>query len=345
MESQKPLKILVTGASGFIGSHLVPRLVEAGHSVRTMGRSNSTPKQFQHLPLEHKRGDVTNPEQVMDAVKGCDVVYHLAGLVSYKKRDQQRQYAVNVLGTRNVMEACLKEKVKRVIHTSSVAAMGIPEGPEWGDEEFEYNLYGLGLSYCDTKHEAELEAMNFWKEGLPVLMLNPGIIFGEGDSHPHHHVIFGAMAKGWMVGVPPGGVPFSDINDVVNAHVNALTQGDTGERYVLVSANLTMKEAGTIFAKVFGSRAPMLELPGSFLVGLGTLIENTFPLFGLTPALSRQVAWLSQHKIFFSSKKAEQELGFVATPFAETIKRTSPYYLGKKTPPSNKKKVGSSVGV
>ena len=332
MEAQSPLKILVTGASGFIGTSLVPKLVAGGHHVRTMGRSNSVPKAFQNLTLEHKRGDVTNPEHVQEAVSGCEVVYHLAGLVSYKKRDMARQYAVNVLGTRNILDACLRNNIKRVIHTSSVAAMGIPKEGELGDEEFEYNLHGLGLSYCDTKHEAELEVNSFVRQGLPVIMLNPGIIFGEGDTHPHHHVIFGAMAKGWALGVPPGGVPFSDINDVVDAHVNALDQGRTGERYVLVSANLTMREAGTIFSKVFGTRAPVLEIPGPIIVGLGTLVEATFPLLGLTPALSRQVAWLSQHKIFFSSKKAEEELDFHPTPFSETIKRTSPYYLKKAKP-------------
>jgi dihydroflavonol-4-reductase len=331
MEAQGPLKILVTGASGFIGTSLVPKLVALGHKVRTMGRSSSCPKAFQGLALEHTRGDVTNPEQVQDAVAGCDVVYHLAGLVSYKKRDLNRQYAVNVLGTRNVLDACLRNNVKRVIHTSSVAAMGIPEEGQIADEEFEYNLHGLGLSYCDTKHEAELEVNSFVRQGLPVIMLNPGIIFGEGDTHPHHHVIFGAMAKGWAIGVPPGGVPFSDINDVVDAHINALTQGRTGERYVLVSANLTMREAGTIFSKIFGTRAPMLEIPGPMLVALGTAVETIFPLFGLNPALSRQVAWLSQHKIFFSSKKAEEDLNFHATPFSETIKRTTPYYLGKSS--------------
>ena len=342
MEAERPLKILVTGASGFIGTTLVPKLVAKGHQVRTMGRSSGSPRAFQGLNLEHKRGDVTNPEHVQEAVAGCDVVYHLAGLVSYKKRDLNRQYAVNVLGTRNIMEACLRNNIKRVIHTSSVAAMGIPKEGEIGDEEFEYNLHGLGLSYCDTKHEAELEVNSFVRQGLPVITLNPGIIFGEGDTHPHHHVIFGAMAKGWALGVPPGGVPFSDINDVVDAHINALSQGRTGERYVLVSANLTMREAGTIFSKVFGTRAPVLEIPGPLLVGLGTFVEAIFPLLGLTPALSRQVAWLSQHKIFFSSKKAEEELAFHATPFSETIKRTSPYYLGKSKN-GNKDDVRTSV--
>lgn len=338
------LKILVTGASGFIGSKLVPRLVELGHDVRTMGRGSSTPRSLAGLPVEHFRGDVTNPEHAVQAVEGCDAVYHLAGLVSYRKKDLNRVYAVNVLGTRNIMNACLRAGVKRVIHTSSVAAMGIPEPGTTGDESIAYNLSGLGLSYCDTKNEAELEVHDAYKKGLNVLMLNPGIIFGEDDTHPHHHVIFGAMSRGSLLGVPPGGVPFSDIVDVVDAHINALTMGRTGERYVLVSANLSMKEAGTIFARVFNTKPPLLELPGSLVVFVGQLSETVLPIFGLTPSLTRQVAWLSQHKIFFSSKKAEEELEFKATPFEETIRRTTPYYLGKKDS-KGEQQIGTSASV
>ncbi|MBX9694827.1 MAG: SDR family NAD(P)-dependent oxidoreductase, partial [Cyanobacteria bacterium] len=121
-------KVLVTGASGFIGTNLVSRLVELeGMSVRTFGRSGALPKRLRELPIEHFSGDVTNQESIAKAVEGCDVVFHLAGLVSYKKKDATRQFGVNVAGTRNVMEAALKAGVKRVIHTSSIAAMGIPQ--------------------------------------------------------------------------------------------------------------------------------------------------------------------------------------------------------------------------
>jgi len=323
------LKILVTGASGFIGQNLVPRLVEIGHEVRTFGRASAPPKLLAALKIEHARGDVTNPEQVLAAVKGCDMVFHLAGLVSYRKKDLARQYAVNVLGTRHVMNACLKEKVSRVIHTSSVAALGIPRRGEIGSEEIEYNLKGLGLTYCDTKHEAELEVSKFYSQGLNVVTLNPGIIFGEGDTHPHHHAIFAAMSKGWMIGVPPGGVTFSDIHDVVAAYLSCLTKGRAGQRYVIVSANLSFQEAAIILAKLNGARPPLFKVPGSLLVSLGILAEDFLPAFGVRPPLTRQAAWLSQHEIFFSSAKASAELDFQPTPFEDTVRRTAPYYLGK----------------
>lgn len=322
-----PKKILVTGASGFLGSHLTRKLVAQGFAVRTLGRSSTKPKILQDLDVEHRSGDVTNIEQLSSAVDGCDVVFHLAGLVSYRDADQPRQIGVNVLGTRNIMESSIKHGVKRVIHTSSVAAMGIPTAGTLGDESIEYNLAGQGLNYCDTKYAAELEVKEAYKAGLNVLILNPGIVFGEGDTHPHHHTIFAALAKGSLVGVPPGGVPFSDINDVVDAHINAITMGRAGERYVLVSANLTMAEAAEIFARLAGTKPPLLTIPGPLVAFLGTACEWWFNKRHKIPPLTRQVAWLSQHKIFFSSKKAEQELNFKATPFEDTIRRTADYYL------------------
>ncbi len=330
-EKQEIKKILVTGASGFIGSNLVLRLVEEGYSVRTFGRSGTPAKRLRDLPIEHVSGDVTNVESITSAVEGCDVVFHLAGLVSYKKRDVHRQYGVNVVGTRNVMEAAFKAEVKRVIHTSSVAAMGIPKEGEIGNEELMYNLGGLGLNYCDSKYAAEQEVKLLVKRGLPVIILAPGITFGEGDKHPHHHAIFTALAKGALIGVPKGGVTFSDINDVVDAHIKAMTMGRPGERYCLTSVNLTYKQAAEVFAKVQKVRPPLFEIPGPFLLGLSSFAETVLPLFGMESPVSRQAAWLAQHKIFFSNEKAVAELDFKPTPFEDTIRRVAPYYLYPKS--------------
>jgi dihydroflavonol-4-reductase len=319
------MRILVTGASGFIGSKLVPQLVGMGHQVRTFGRN--TPQRFQSLQVEHFTGDVTDFSAVSNAVAGCEVVFHLAGLVSYRKSDTEKQHAINVLGSKNVMQACLDNGVRRVIHTSSIAGMGIPEPGTVGDESIKYNLEGRGLNYCDSKYESEQAVLDYARKGLPVLVLSPGIIFGEGDTHPHHKAIFLAMSKGWLVGWPPGGVTFCDIDDVVQAHVNAMTLGRVGERYVLGSANLTFREAAGVLSSTLGSKPPAFEIPGWVLEGLGSFCECVFPVFGKSPALTKQVAWLSQQNIFFSNRKAMDELGVSATPFEQTVKRTAPYYL------------------
>jgi len=322
-------RILVTGASGFIGSHLVPRLVQAGHIVSTLGRASGQSKQFNELGVKHYSGDVTNLEQVLEACTDKDVVFHMAGLVSYRSSDLPRQRAVNVDGTRNVMRACLLKNVGRVIHTSSIAAFGIPPEGTTADETFKYNLAGLGLSYCDTKHEAEEVVAEYFAAGLNVLLLCPGIIFGEGDTHPHHHVIFKSLSKGFLLGVPAGGTPYSDIVDIVDAHVKAIDLGRAGERYSLVSANLSYKEAAQLFAKIYSRRPPLMVLPKFIVVFAGTMAERYLPMLNIKSALTWQVAYLSNYKIFFDCKKAQTELQFTPTPFATTIKRTASYYLAE----------------
>jgi len=321
-------RILVTGASGFIGSHLVPKLTQAGHLVSTLGRASGQSKQFTDLGVKHYSGDVTNYEQVLSAVENKDVVFHMAGLVSYRSTDLSRQRAVNVDGTRNLMKACLIKNVPRVIHTSSIAAFGIPPEGTTADESFVYNLEGLGLTYCDTKHEAELVVAEYFAQGLNVVMLCPGIIFGEGDTHPHHHVIFKSLSKGFMLGVPAGGTPYSDIVDVVDAHLKAIDLGKAGERYSLVSANLTYKDAGKLFAEIYHCRPPLVVLPKFLVEFAGKIAEDFLPRLHIKSALTWQVAYLSNYKIFFNCKKAQEDLQFTPTAFATTIKRTASYYLG-----------------
>jgi dihydroflavonol-4-reductase len=321
------LKVLVTGASGFFGHSLVPALVRASHGVVTFGRSETIP-QFASLSVEHRRGDLADIDGMTNAFRNVDAVIHMAGLVSYRKDDLQKLITTNVTGTGNVMEAAGRAGVGRVIHMSSIAGMGIPPEGEIGTEELPYNLADRGLHYCDTKHQSEVVALSYSKRGLPVIALSPGITFGEGDTHPHHLAIFKSMQKGGQIGYPRGGVMFSDIQDVVRTTINALTMGRPGENYVVGSANLTFRQASAELSKVIGGKVPYFPIPGAVSELAGISCEAVFPLLGLTPKLTWQVAWLSRHKIFFSSDKAARELGHQQTPFPETIKRTAPHYLG-----------------
>lgn len=324
------MDILVTGASGFIGSRLVERLIEEGHTVSTFGRHPANEEQLALKINAHFQGDICQPGALAPAVKGKDVVYHLAGLVSYRRADCDKLFAVNVQGARNVMQSCLEAGVSRVIHLGSIAGMGIPKESELGNEDIEYNLKGLGLYYCDSKYEGEKEVFKFVSKGLPVLSLNPGITLGKGDTHPHHHTIFRSLAGGWLLGYPSGGVMFSDLEDVVDSCLSALTKGQIGQRYVLGSANMTFHDAACLMAEIASGRKPIFQIPGWLSEGAGVLCESIFPLFGKKPVLSWQVAWLSQREIFFSSDKANKELGHKQTSFADTLKRTMPFYLQKE---------------
>ncbi len=325
-------EVLVTGASGFLGTRLCQRLCELDFELRTFSRQEKPPEKIQDLPAKHFQGDLCDPDSLKKAVTGADAVLHLAGLVSYRASDYDLLYKTNVLGTRNIMKECLDAGVERVINMGSIAGMGIPCPGSIGNEEIEYNLKGHGLHYCDTKYEAEQEAMRFAKQGLNVLSLNPGITFGEGDTHPHHHTIFRSMLSGWFVGYPAGGVMFSDIEDVVAACISSLTKGEAGQRYVIGSENLSFKDAGEMLARVLNGRKPCFQIPGWLSEAAGVFCESVFPAFKKKPALTWQVAWLSQQNIFFSSDKAIKELGYKQTPFEDTLKRTASYYLGKEAP-------------
>ena len=323
--------VVVTGASGFLGSRLVERLHEVGFAVRTMGRNPQT-QRLEKLGVEHVRADISDPDSLVPAFAGAGAVFHLAGLVSYRKTDYDLLYKTNVIGTRNVMKACMDAGVERVIHMGSIAGMGVPKPGEIATEELEYNLKGHGLYYCDTKYEGSQEVKRFAKQGLPVLELCPGITFGEGDTHPHHHTIFRSMASGLFLGYPAGGVMFSDIEDVAGACMSSLVHGEVGQTYVIGSANVTFREAGEALARVLNGKPPFFQIPGPLIEALGMACEATFPLFGAKPKLTWQVAWLSQRNIFFSSEKAVRELGLHQTPFEETLRRTAPYYLNQELP-------------
>lgn len=299
-----------------------------GLEVKTFGRQSQAPASLKALGVRHCQGDLSDYDSIARALADSAAVFHLAGLVSYKRKDYDLLYKTNVLGTRNVMKACLDAGIERVIHMGSIAGMGIPKPGTLGDESIEYNLKGHGLHYCDTKYEGEQEALRFARQGLPLIVLNPGITFGEGDSHAHHHAIFRLMRSGWLLGYPSGGVMFTDIEDLVEVCLRALSRGEPGERYVVGSANMSYKAASEALAKVLGGKTPKFKIPGWATESAGVFCETVFPLLGKKAPLSWQVGWLSQHEIFYSSQKAVNDLGLHQTDFEETIRRTAPYYLG-----------------
>jgi dihydroflavonol-4-reductase len=322
------LKVLVTGASGFFGGSLIPALLGASYEVVTFGRSASI-ERFDSLGVTHRRGDLLDSDSLDPALRGIDVLIHMAGLVSYRRHDLEKLKRANVVGTMKIMESALNAGVGRVIHMSSIAGMGIPPEGTFGTEEISYNLSGRGLHYCDSKHESESAALQFFQKGLPVISLNPGITFGEGDTHPHHQAIFRSMQRGGQIGYPKGGVMFSDIQDVVRTTINAIKTGRPGQRYVVGSANLTFREASCVLSKVIGGREPIFPIPGALSELAGVCSETLLPMFGRVPKLTWQIAWLSQRKIFFAWQKAEKELDHRPTSFEETIRRTAPYYLAQ----------------
>lgn len=309
--------ILVTGATGFLGSALTRRLVQDGRRVRIFRRGASWHDLLSGLGCEEALGDLTDRDAVSRAVAGCGTVFHCAALIQYWDDCNARQTAINVDGTRFVAEACLRHGVTRLVHVSSVAAIGYHVRGEPVDETAKYNLGPLHINYCDTKYAAEKVVQEFVRAGLDAVIINPATIYGPGDARRARYV------KG-LAGpcTAAGGMAVVDVGDVVEGAIRAWQRGTAGARYILSAENLTYREIGRIFAQHFGWRGPRVVLPvwairavAAVSAPIGKLLRQRW---SLTPTMARAAAI----PFAFDNAKARRELGMTFTPFAESARRT-----------------------
>ncbi len=317
---------LITGATGFIGSRLAAALVERGEKVRVLRREGSRVEALAGLPVEHCIGDILDAASLARAVAGCEVVYHVAAVATYWRTTPETVYRVNVEGTRNVMAACLRGSVPRVVHTSSVAAIGIPSGDAPGTEETPFDKISVAWPYADSKRLAEAEVRDAVAQGLPAVIVNPAVVIGAGD----HNLVSGSMivqmAQHPIPAAPPGGVCMADVDAVVQGHLLAAQLGRAGERYILGGENLTYREAAKIMAQVVGRSAPRRVIPEWLLEPTADAVDLFNRMTGRPPILDGQQVRLSGYHIFFSSDKAVHELGYPMLPFAAAAEKAYWWY-------------------
>ncbi len=310
-------RILITGATGFLGSALARRLVVAGHRVRILRRESSLLAALAGVEYETAIGDLRDAVAVSRAVRGCEIVFHSAALIQYWDHRNALQRAINVEGTRHVVDACLQHGVQRLIHVSSVAAVGYAPNATPIDETAAYNLAPFRLNYADTKHDAELLVRAGIARGLDAVIINPGTIYGPGDRRRAAYIR--GLASPFT---SSGGMSIVDVDDVVEGAIRAWQRGKTGERYLLTAENILFRDLGRIFAQHLHRTGPRIIVPSSVIrvcAALLTPIGRLRPeAWSLTPAMAR-VAHLT---FFYSSAKAQRELGMVFRPVAETIART-----------------------
>jgi dihydroflavonol-4-reductase len=286
METYYLMRILVTGASGFIGSHLSRALLAAGHQVRALLRPTSDTSLIDDLELEIHIGDLDDAESLIAASRRIEVIYHCGAYVG-GWRDRERMINSHIQGTENVLHAAKSCGVRRVIYTSSVAALGIPEHPTPGsaetipfmDETHRWNLDKATWPYGYAKDQAEARVRHAAEEGLEGIILNPSAVFGPGDKNMVSSAIVYYMARGWIPPVPPGGINVVHIDDVVRGHLAALEVGTSGERYILGGENLTLKEILHTIASVVGRKPPRWAISAARLesfAGLADFLHRTF---------------------------------------------------------------------
>ena len=325
---------LVTGATGLVGSHLTRRLVERGDSVRALVREQSPLGEISGLEIEVVHGDVLDRRSVRRAMRGVQRVFHAAGLTSLRA-SADTTFAVNVGGTRIVLEEALRAGVARVVHTSSVAAVGPALRGSTADEGQVFRAGRFGLPDVNAKHEGELEAMRMAAHGLPVVVVNPAHVFGAGDRHRSSTELVRRFLCGQIPAYVDGALNVVDADDVARGHLLADERGVVGERYILGNRNFTLDRLFADLARLSGVEPPALKLPLAAALAIARAAE----LAPGRPAVTTIEVRASSLWWAFRSTKAKRELGWLPAHHEDTLQTTIDWY--REYAPANLKAPGA----
>ncbi|MEZ0229118.1 MAG: NAD-dependent epimerase/dehydratase family protein [Planctomycetota bacterium] len=322
------MKVLVTGATGFVGSEIARELVRQGHQVRVLVRKTSKLDGLKDVPHERVEGDILDRASLDRALEGMEALIHAAANVSARIRDAALIDRVNVEGTRTVLDAAAARPGLRVVYTSSVATIGATETPSLQTESSPWRS-GDGYQYIDAKRRAEEFVLQHAQRGLDVVILNPGMVLGPGDIYLGSTRVVLEFLKGRLGWITDGGISFCDVRDVAKAHVAALTKGKRGERYIVASMNQTLYDALATIARLSGKR-PARRAPWA-LVWLAASFSELLSVFRehSLEELNRPVARYSRLFNWTDSAKASRELGYSIRPFEDSVRDTIQDFLAR----------------
>ncbi len=314
-------KVLVTGATGFVGANVVRALLAHGEDVRALVRPGSDRRNLAELPVEIAEGDLRDAAAVRRAVKGCGRVYHVGADYRFWARDPRELYDSNVRGTNHVLEACLALGVERVVHTSTVGTIGLAALPGRCDETTPLAPGQLASHYKRSKLEAERAALTYAGMGLSVVVVNPTAPFGPWDVKPTPTgKILVDFARGRLPAFVDTGLNVVHVRDVAEGHWLAAERGRVGERYILGNRNMTLREILSALAEIRGCRAPRLRLPyaAAWTAGaLSTAFANL--ITRRPPAIPLEAVRASRHHVFVDASRAVRELGLPQTPVRDAF--------------------------
>lgn len=328
------MRVLVTGASGFLGSWIARELEGRGHALRLLLREGSPTDNLEGLAAERVRGDVLDAGSVRAALAGCDAVVHAAGVVHFQPFDLERLFAVNVRGVQVVLGEALAAGVKRAVLTSSTAALGGRARPEPLDEGSPSNAEALGIHYLASKWRGEQAGLAIAARGLPLVVARPSFVLGPGDVHRSSAGLVLAVARQDYPAFVRGGVSFCDVRDVARGHAAALERGRTGEAYVLGGHDLELEEFMRRTASLAGVPPPR-RVPYPVAWPVVAASEAFDRLRGRRPKQTRQLLRSGSLYTFARSDKAEAELGYRRRPFEETLRDTLVWFLRRGSLPAS----------
>jgi dihydroflavonol-4-reductase len=322
------MKALVTGGTGFVGSHLVRCLLERNWEVRCLVRPSSRLDNLTGLPVEFATGDLRDVESIKQAVRGTNIVYHCAADYRLWCADPREMYESNVNGSRNVMQAAFDERIERVVYTSTVGALGLNNDGTPADEETPVSLDDMIGHYKRSKFLAEAEVRSWAARGLAVVIVNPSTPVGELDIKPTPTgKIIVDFLKGKMFGYVDTGMNLIDVRDCAEGHILAAERGRAGERYILGGTNLTLKEMFDALARVTNIPSPRMQVP-HWVAETYARLENFWAInvARREPDVPVESVKMSRHRMWFDASKAASELGLSQHPIENALSRAVEWF-------------------
>lgn len=314
--------ILITGASGFVGSAVLRKLIGRGHEVRALVRPSSERRNLEGLPVDIVEGDLMAPETLKPALKGCKGVFHVAADYRLWAPDPSGMFAANVDGTRAIMAAALEGGVERIVYTSSVATLGLLPGGQPADEDTPVRFEDMIGPYKQSKFLAEAEVRALVEtEKLPVVIVNPSTPIGPRDIKPTPtgRMIVEA-ASGRMPAYVDTGLNVVHVDDVAEGHLLAFEKGEVGERYILGGENLSLNEILSTIAGITDGKAPRWRIPHGLVLPLAYGAEAWTRLTGGSePFVTVDGLRMARKKMFFSHRKASRALGYAPRPAIDAL--------------------------
>jgi dihydroflavonol-4-reductase len=322
------MRVFLTGATGFLGSHVAQVLAEQGADLRLLVRTTSNLKNLEGLKAETATGDLRDPASLEKAMSGCEVVFHVAADYRLWVRDPNEMYRSNVEGTRAILNAARKNAVRCVVYTSSVATMGFTGNGRPADEESPVSLADMIGHYKRSKFIAEQVALEAGRSGLRVVTVNPTTPVGEQDVKPTPtgRIVVDFLKRKFPAYVETG-LNLVDVRECARGHIAALEKGKSGERYILGGENLTLKQILDKLGAISGLPSPNVKLP-YFVAYVAGAVDQTFSghLLGREPRATVEAVRMGKKKMWASSGKAERELGWKAVSADGALRRAVEWF-------------------
>ncbi len=323
------MKTLVTGTTGFIGSALARELLRDERDVKVLVRQSSDTRNIDDLDVERAEGDLRDPDSLKNALQGCDVLYHTAAYYSLWVKDRETIYDVNVQGVRNILQAAMESNVQKVVYTSTVGCVGLRENAS-ANEETPLDPALLCNDYKQSKYEGEQAALEFYKKGLPLVIVNPTAPVGPRDIKPTPtgQVILDFLNRK-MPAYLDTGLNLIDVADCARGHILAEQKGTPGERYILGNQNMSLKEILLALEKITGLKAPTIKMPYWAAWTAGWVCEMGSNLItGKPPAVPLGGVKMAKHFMYFDPSKAVQRLGLPQNSVEGALEQAVKWFRG-----------------